>query len=187
MEEETLMKRCIKCLMPETRPRIEFDDKGICNACNWHKIKQTQIDWDKKFLEFTSICNLFKNVGDSKWDCIVPVSGGKDSTFVADTLLSLGMNPLTVSFSPQIQSSLDRRNWENFVATGFDNILITPNSKQYRRYAKEWFIKMGLPRQPFVSGISTAIINLAKEKIINLVVFSENGEVDYGGGRKTSK
>jgi len=165
--------------MPETRPRIEFNSEGICNACQWHEKKKT-IDWEGRQWDLEKLCDQFKK-DDGYWDCIVPASGGKDSTYIADKLLQLGMHPLTVSFAPQIPSGIDWRNWQNFVQTGFDNILITPNSKQYRKYAKDWFIKHGLPRQPFVTGISTAIIRLAVEKQIKLIMYAENGEVEYGG------
>jgi hypothetical protein len=95
------------------------------------------------------------------------------------------MNPLTVTFAPQIPSLLDRRNWENFVYSGFDNILITPNVQSYRKYARDSLIEYGLPRQPFVTGISTAIIQTAVEKNIKFIMFAENGEVEYGGVSRT--
>lgn len=176
--------RCKKCLMPNTRPRIEFDSNGVCNACNYHQKKQSEIVWGDRYNLLKNLCDKFRS-SKRQWDVIVPASGGKDSTFVADTLLDLDMHSLTVSFAPQISSWLDRRNWENFVYSGFDNILITPNMNIYRRYAKEWFIKYGLPRQPFVTGISTAIIQTAIEKKIKFIVFAENGEIEYGGKSNT--
>lgn len=175
--------RCQNCLMPSTRPRISFNKDEICNACQYHEKKQKSINWDKRLDQLKVICKEYRRT-DGYWDCIIPCSGGKDSTFIADLLSRLGMNPLTITFAPQIPSWLDRRNWENFVYTGFDNILITPNIKQYKKYAKDWLIKKGMPRQPFVTGISTAIIQTAIEKNINLIVFAENGEVEYGGDEK---
>lgn len=172
--------RCSNCLMVSTRPRISFNDKRVCNACQYHIEKQTKIDWNKRQKELEQLCDLYRSK-DNTWDIIIPCSGGKDSTYVADKLLSLGMHPLTVSFAPQIPSWLDKRNWENFVYTGFDNILITPNVKQYKKYAKEYLIRYGLPRQPFVTGISTAIIDIANKFNIKFIMFAENGEIEYGG------
>lgn len=174
------MKRCLRCLMPESRPRMTFNEEGVCNACQWHEKKQKEINWDDQFNKLMTICNSYRRE-DGYWNCIVPASGGKDSTYIADVLLQLGMHPLTVSFAPQIPSGLDWRNWRNFVNTGFDNILITPDSKAYRKYAKDWLIRKGMPRQPFVTGISTAIIQTAKEKGIKLLMYAENGEAEYGG------
>lgn len=173
--------RCKNCLMPNTRPRITYNKDGICNACTYHLEKQEIIDWHKRQDSLKLLCESFKK-NDGEWDVIVPASGGKDSTYIAHILKTkFNMNPLTVTFAPQIPSWLDRRNWENFVYTGFDNILITPNMNQYKKYAKEYFIKYGLPRQPFVTGISTAIIEMAYEKNINFIMFAENGEMEYGG------
>ena len=174
------LKYCTKCVMPETRPRITFNEGGVCNACQWHEIKKNKIDWDERNKHLEIICDKYRR-NDGYWDCIVPASGGKDSTYIADKLLQLDMHPLTISFAPQIPSGIDWRNWKNFVYTGFDNILITPDSRQYRKYAKDWLIEAGLPRQPFVTGISTSIIRIAKEKNIDLIMFAENGEVEYGG------
>lgn len=176
-----MIKYCTKCIMPSTRPRIEFDEDGVCNACQYHEEKQKRIDWQARRCLLEKICEEHKRF-DGYWDCIVPASGGKDSTFIADYLKrKLKMNPLTVTFAPQIPSHLDWRNWRNFVWSGFDNVLVTPDSRAYRKYARDWFIQYGFPRQPFVVGISTAIIRLAVEKQIKLVVFAENGEVEYGG------
>ena len=172
--------RCSRCLMPNSRPRITFDSQGVCNACQWHEEKQTKIDWNKRQKELEDICDLYRSKNGS-WDCVVPASGGKDSTYVADKMLQLGMHPLTITFAPQIPSWLDRRNWENFVYTGFDNILITPNIHQYKLYAKDSLMEKGLPRQPFVTGISTAIIDIAHKYNIKFIMFAENGEIEYGG------
>lgn len=172
--------RCHKCLMPNTRPRISFNSKGICNACQYHNEKQTKINWKQRQKELEKLCDKYRSK-DGTWDVVIPASGGKDSTYIADKMLSLDMHPLTVSFAPQIPSWIDRRNWENFVYTGFDNILITPNVRNYKKYAKEYLIKYGLPRQPFVTGISTAIIDIANKYNIKFIMFAENGEIEYGG------
>ena len=90
--------RCKTCLMPNTRPRITFNNNGICNACQWYEEKQTKINWNEKQNELENLCDLYRSKDDS-WDVIIPCSGGKDSTYVADKLLSLNMHPLTVSFA----------------------------------------------------------------------------------------
>ncbi|MFB5622941.1 MAG: hypothetical protein ACE5RH_03005, partial [Nitrosarchaeum sp.] len=122
--------RCKNCLMVSYRPRITFNKDGVCNACQYHQEKQTKIDWNSRQEQLAKLCDQYR-MNDGKWDVIVPASGGKDSTYIAHVLKTkFNMNPLTVTFAPQIPSWLDRRNWENFVYTGFDNILITPNMNQ---------------------------------------------------------
>jgi hypothetical protein len=99
----------------------------------------------------------------------------------------LGMHPLTVTFAHPMPTRLGWENWNNFIATGFDNILITPNPGNYRQFARDSFIVRGMPKQPFVTGISTAICKLAKDINIQLICFAEQGEIEYGGRSDTAK
>jgi len=129
---------------------------------------------------------ICKETTDGPFNCIVPVSGGKDGTFVAHRMKEMfHMKPLTVTFAPQIQTHLGRTNLDNFRQSGFDHILITPDSGAYRKYAKEWFVRRGMPKQPFVVGISTAVLRLAKALHIGLITWGEQGEAEYGGAEDT--
>jgi N-acetyl sugar amidotransferase len=174
------MHYCKKCVTPSTRPRITFDKRGICNACNWHNQKKL-INWNARWNELENICDQFRKTN-GEWDCIIPCSGGKDSSTIAYRFKhELGMNPLTVTFAHPFSTHLGWVNWNNFVQTGFDNVLITPDIEKYKLYAKDYFIRFGMPKQPFVVGISTAIIKLAKRFGIKLICFAEQGELEYGG------
>jgi len=179
------MGYCKRCVTPSTRPRIGFRD-GICNACHWHDYKKNIIDWDHRKTLLYLICEEQKKKN-GQWDCIIPVSGGKDSTTIAYKFKhEYGMNPLTITFAHPIPTRIGWQNWNNFVQTGFDNILITPDQKKYRKYAKDWFIKAGFPKQPFVVGISSALIKYASKFNIGLIVYAEQGEAEYGGKKETS-
>ncbi len=173
---------CSKCLNVSTRPRIVLKN-GICNACLWHEQKKS-IDWNIRWNELEKICDKFRSKNNNH-DCIIPVSGGKDSSTIAYQFKhKLGMNPLTVTFSHPLWTQMGWRNWNNFVSTGFDNILISPDQESYRKFNKDFFISHGMPKQAFVVGISSAIIKLAKKFNINLIVFAEQGEIEYGGNQK---
>lgn len=90
------LKRCSRCIMPETWESINFDDKRVCNICRNFEIKQ-EIDWPKKKQEFVELLNQYKGKG--LYDCIVPFSGGKDSTYTLYALIKdFGLKPLVVSF-----------------------------------------------------------------------------------------
>lgn len=91
------MKYCKKCVMPDTRPGIKFNDEGICYPClNYEKRKN--IDWGKRFKEFEEICNKYRGINGKSYDCMVAVSGGKDSHFQVYLLKEvMKMNPLLVS------------------------------------------------------------------------------------------
>jgi len=73
---------CKKCLTLSTRPRVEFDEDGICNACRWAEAKKTTIDWNARWIELEKICDKYRR-SDGYWDVLVPYSGGKDSSYIA--------------------------------------------------------------------------------------------------------
>ena len=91
--------RCSSCLNLSTRPRITFDKNGQCNACQWAKRKQT-IDWKPRRDNFTKIVAEATARKGGRYDCLLPVSGGKDSSYVTHKVLTeTGMNPLAVTVS----------------------------------------------------------------------------------------
>jgi N-acetyl sugar amidotransferase len=169
---------------PSTRPRIEFDESGTCNACSWHRKKQTEINWNDRIRQIAKICDRFR--GRDYFDCIVPCSGGKDGSYVAWRLKhDFGMNPLCITFMPQMQTRIGWLNLENFKSSGFDHLTISPNPQTYREFAKDSFIARGMPKQPFVVGISTALLRYARMFRVKLIVYGEQGEVEYGGKQET--
>lgn len=91
------MQRCTRCVMPETQETILFDKEGVCNVCRQIEKKQKNIDWSEKKKELKDLINKYKGKGD--YDCIVPFSGGKDSTFQLYYIIKeLGLKPLVVCF-----------------------------------------------------------------------------------------
>ncbi len=75
-----MLKYCINCLIPDSKPDISFDENGVCKACT-NFFNRKSIDWDSRKKELQEILGKYKNSSQSNWDCIVPVSGGKDSTY----------------------------------------------------------------------------------------------------------
>ena len=106
------MKYCKKCLYPDTKPMLKFNDEGICDACtNWDK--KSSIDWESRKSELKKIADNYRKT-DGSYDCVIPVSGGKDSH--AQALYArdeLGLNPLLVTFIPRDLVELGRKNIEN--------------------------------------------------------------------------
>ncbi len=91
------LKRCSKCVMPETQDIITFDAEGVCSTCRNVEIKQEKIDWAAKERKFLDLAAKYK--GQGQYDCIIPFSGGKDSTFAAwAAVKKYGLKPLIVSF-----------------------------------------------------------------------------------------
>ena len=178
------MKYCTSCVTPDTRPRLEFDANGQCNACTWHERKQKEIDWVSRRRELETICDRFRRQG--YWDVLIPCSGGKDGSYVAHRLKhEFGMHPLCVTFASPIPTQIGKRNLQNFLQCGYDHLMVTPDFEVYRRFNREAFIMMGMPKQAFVTGISTALLKIALKFDIKLVFYGEQGEVEYGGKQET--
>ena len=174
------MKRCNVCIMPDTRPRLTFTKEGACNACEWHEIKKNQIDWTARYNELKTLCDGIK--GKSRYDCIVPASGGKDSTYVADKMKNeFGLNVLTVTITPPLETKLIQDNLKNFLSHGYDNIKISANPKIMRDINKKGFIEQGRPLLGWTSLLNPVMISFATDMNIPLIMFGEEGESEYGG------
>ena len=177
MEKITI---CKLCLMPSSRPRISFDIKGICNACNYQK-KKNLIDWNSRKLEFEEICNEHRSK-DGSYDCIVPWSGGKDSSSIAYKLkYEFKMNPLLTTFSPLMPTDIGNINRQLLISKGFDNLYLRPNQKVSKYLSKRFFIERGNPKVHWDAGINAFPLNIAVEKNIKLIFYAEHGESEYGG------
>lgn len=176
---------CRKCTMSNQRPRISFDEEGVCSACRFNEAKRS-FDWDAREQELVELCNRHrKNNGD--YDVIVPCSGGKDGSFVAHQLkYKYGMNPLTVTWAPLKATEIGRRNLDAFIRSGFDNILGTPNGIVTRRLTRLATQHLGDPFQPFIYGQTNFPLHMAVKYNVPLIMYGENGEVEYGGDMKNA-
>ena len=165
-----------------TRPRITFDSKGFCNACQWMEEKKT-LDWSKRKDELKSI--LRNNKKNGNYDCIVPVSGGKDGSYVAFKIRDeIGLNPLTVTSRPPLESSVGKTNLLRFINEGFDHIHISTNKEVMRKLNTLGFINKGSPYYGWLISVFTSVIKLAIQNNIELIFYGEDGEVEYGGSTK---
>src|SRR5689334_2711103 len=111
---------CKSCLMPNTRPRIQFDEHGVCNACTWAIEKKT-IDWAPRWKELEILCEKYRARNNRSHDVIVPYSGGKNGAYIAYTLRTkLGMTPLLVTIRPPMEDPIGLQNIKNFTEKGYD-------------------------------------------------------------------
>lgn len=190
-EQETPkeVKFCKKCVVSNQRPRIVFDNDGVCSACRYAELKcgvftaggiGWRIDWETRERELRAL--LDKHRKESGYDVIVPCSGGKDSSFIAHTLKhKYGMHPLCVTWSPFISTDIGRKNLDAFIHSGFDVITATPNGLVHRKLARLAFEYLGDPFQPFVFGQLSWPMWAASRFDVRLVIYGENGEAEYGG------
>lgn len=180
------IKFCKKCTISNQRPRITFDSDGVCSACNFAEFKKSGINWEEREAELIALCDKHRK-SDGSYDVIVPCSGGKDGSFVAHMLkYKYNMNPLCVTWAPLLATDLGRKNLDNFIASGFDHVLGTPNPKVTRKLTQLSFQYMGDPFQPFIYGQTNYPLKMAIQNNVQLIMYGENGEVEYGGNMKNA-
>jgi N-acetyl sugar amidotransferase len=180
------VKFCKTCTVSNQRPRITFDENGICSACNFASMKRNSIDWTLREKELQERCNKHRK-SNGEYDVVVPCSGGKDGSFVAHLLkYKYGMNPLTVTWAPLKASQIGRRNLDAFISSGFNHILGTPNPVVTRKLTQLSFEFLGDPFQPFIYGQTNFPRHMAVKHQIQLIMYGENGEVEYGGDMKNA-
>ncbi len=166
--------------MPDTRPRIEFDEEGVCNACRYAELKAT-IDWDARRAELLELIEPHRSK-DGSWDCLVPWSGGKDSSAIAYRLkFDYGLNPLLVTFSPLVVNEVGAANREAMIQLGFDHVFFRPNQRVHRHLARRFFVERGNPKVAWDAGVNVIPVQFARRLGISLIFYAEHGESEYGG------
>ena len=174
------MKYCKKCLYPDTKPQLVFNDDGICSACTNRKTKES-IAWDKKREEFVKILDKYSSKDSSNYDCIIPVSGGKDSTYQTYVMKEeFGLNPLVVNFHPLDQTNIGKKNLESLKKIGVDCIEFSPNPNVYQKLARYGLSELGDFQWPEHIGIFTVPVQIAVKYKIPLIIWGENPQLEYG-------
>ena len=156
------------------KPSIHFDEDDVCDACRFWEAKNHTIDWEAREKELRDICDQFRR-DDGRYDCIVPGSGGKDS-FMQSYLLKhkYGMHPLTITWAAQMYTDWGLHNLHNWIESGYDNFLITPNGRVRRVLTRLATEKLFHPFQPFVVGQKHLAARMSVEQNIPLVFYGDH-------------
>ena len=174
------MRFCKTCIMPATRPEQVFID-GECDACISSRVKHREIIWEDRHREFETILAQFRGDG-TRYDCLIPVSGGKDSCYQAITMRDkYGMTPLCVTHTPCELTDVGLKNLNFLRDQGFDLIQISSNRKAYRELVKIGFSTLGDCCWPEHIGIFSAPVRVAVNYKIPLLIWGENSQFEYGG------
>jgi len=174
------MKYCKRCVQPDTRPKIKFDKDGVCFACKFEEQKRS-IDWKKREDELKKIADWAKKNSPGSHNCLIGVSGGKDSTFQALYAKErLGLNCLLVNLAPDGITKWGSHNIENLIQQGFDTMLYRPNPKIWKRLIKHSFYKYGNPVKPTEYPLWAVSYMTALNFKIPLIIQGENAGITLG-------
>lgn len=179
------MKYCQKCILPDTRPNLVIEEDGICNACKSHGTK-SNIDWGKRELAFHDVVGNAK-IHSNGYDCLIPVSGGKDSTWQVVKCLEYGLNPLSVTWQTPARTELGRKNLENLVNLGVDHIDYRINPKVEKRFMLKTLDIYGSTAIPMHMALFSIPLKISVLYDIPLVVWGENSAFEYGSKEDESK
>jgi len=175
-----MIRYCTRCVMPETKPDLEIDDQGVCSACRYFE-RRTAVEWKKRQKELTTVLDRYRSTDGSNYDCIIPVSGGKDSHYQTIKMLEMGMNPLCVTGTTCSLSDIGRRNIENLKRLGVDYIEVTSNRVVRSKVNKFALQNVGDISWPEHVTIFTVPVRIAVQMNIPLIIWGENSQNEYGG------
>jgi N-acetyl sugar amidotransferase len=179
------VRYCKRCLFPETKPDLYFDDDGVCDACRSSERKHgvdDAIDWGEREEQFKQLLVEAKQRAKGVYDCLVPVSGGKDSTWQVYAMKKIhGMNPLAVTFDQFDQTPTGIHNLNVLREIGVDHVHFTLNPNIVKPLIKKGFEIVGDHYWVNHVGIYTVPFHFAVNFGIPLVIFGENPQFEYGG------
>src|SRR3954468_14821143 len=181
-----MLKYCVRCVMPHTKPDLLIDDDGVCSACRAYE-RRKEVDWHDRKEQFVGLLNRYRSKNGSGWDCIIPVSGGKDSTFQVLRVLQLGLNPLCVTATTCDLSALGRKNIENIKSLGVDYVEFSPNKLIRRKLNRLGLTQVGDISWPEHVGIFTIPVRAAVQFEVPLLIWGENSQHEYGGPATASE
>lgn len=174
------IRYCARCVMPETKPDLLIDEEGVCSACRAYE-RRPRIDWNARLGELRDLLDRYRCRTGTGYDCIVPVSGGKDSHFQVIKMLELGMRPLAVTATTDHLTELGRRNLQNLQRRGVDHIEVSVDPTVRRKLNRLALCEVGDISWPEHVTIFTIPVRLAVQMRVPLIVWGENSQNEYGG------
>ena len=177
------MKYCKRCLYPANHPlNLMFDDEGICSGCRVHEEKDT-IDWKPRLDKLKSILDQYKNIPGNNYDCIIPLSGARDSYFIVHTIKNVfGMNPLLVTYNKQYNTDVGVRNLANLrILFDCDIMMLTVNPATIKKITRATMRKFGSIYWHCLAGQTVYPVQMAVKFKIPLIVWGAHQGIDQVG------
>lgn len=179
------MKYCQRCVLPDTRPNLVLNEHGICNACLNHE-KKPDIDWEKREIAFREVVNNARKRS-SGYDCLIPVSGGKDSTWQVVKCLEYGLNPLAVTWAAPSRTAVGIKNLQNLIGLGVDHIDYRISPLVEKKFLYQALLRYGATAIPMHMALFNIPLKIALKFDIPLIVWGENSAFEYGGTAEESR
>ncbi len=176
---------CTRCILPDTRPGLRLGPDGVCNACS-SNLEKKIIDWAGREKAFRAVVENAK-AGSKGYDCLIPVSGGKDSTWQVVKCLEYGLNPLAVTWKTPARTIVGQANLDNLIRLGVDHIDYQINPKVEAKFMLAALERFGSPAIPMHMALFSIPLNIAVRFAIPLVVWGENSAFEYGGTNDAQK
>jgi len=172
------MNYCRQCILPSTRPQLVLDSAGLCNACANHAGKPS-INWQVRENDFKEVVRKAKSRSRG-YDCVIPVSGGKDSTWQVVECLKYGLNPLAATWKPPARTAIGSQNLANLISLGVDHIDYQINPKVEKKFLQAALERYGSTAIPMHMAMFNIPLKIAVKFDIPLIVWGENSAFEYG-------
>ena len=177
------MRICKRCLYPENHPlNITFDDEGICSGCRVHEEKDI-LDWKERSEKLESILDNYKNKSGNNYDCIIPVSGARDSYFIVHTIKNVyGLNPLLVTYNKHYNTALGARNLANLrIMFDCDIMTLTVKPESVKKITRATLRKFGSIYWHCIAGQTVYPVQMAVKLKIPLIIWGAHQGIDQVG------
>jgi len=175
-----MIKWCKSCVLPNTRPNIIIDKDGVCNACNFHRKIKNKINWSYRKNKFKILCKTIKKKNKSNYDCIVPVSGGKDSFWQIKKCIEFNLVPLAVTWKTPARTEIGEKNIKALVKLGVDHIEWQINPIHEKKMLYKFFHKYGSTAILMHNAIHSIPTKIANKFGIKYIFWGENSAEEYG-------
>ncbi|MEM7316090.1 MAG: N-acetyl sugar amidotransferase [Planctomycetota bacterium] len=172
------IRYCVRCILPSTRPGLSLGDDGSCN-CSFGHAKR-DIDWAARRQAWEALTRRVKLLK-CDYDVVIPVSGGKDSTWQVVTALEWGLRPLTVTWRTPARTQLGQANLDNLIKLGVDHLDVSVNPRIERLFTWKTYERSGSPALPMHFALHAIPINVARRFEVPLILQGENAAFEYGG------
>lgn len=177
------MQVCSRCLYTSNHPlNLTFDEDGVCSGCRVHEEKDL-IDWVDRGKKLKKILNEYRCRSGGNYDCIIPVSGARDSHFIVHTIKNVyGMNPLLVSYNKHYNTHIGVRNFANLrMHFNCDSMVLTVSPDIVKKITRATLRRFGSMYWHCIAGQTVYPVQIAVKFKIPLIIWGAHQGIDQVG------